>query len=295
MLWRVKQNLAQKILAQVYKIQPKLLSADNHQAWTNLGYWQTDSSNQRLGCVHNCHAQDYVQAARQLAQQMGQSLNLTAQDNLLDIGCGYGASLALWHQQFGVQKMAALELQAICCNHLHQQKISYLDDIFQQSCFDSQPKQLQKYYDVIVSIDATYHYCLQDYLNAIDTWLASSGRVGFHLLIKSTQWQQASSSKQKILSKKLKWVKVDIDHVLSEVGVVHTLEKQGYEQIEIKNLTQQVLQGFADFIQYKSWGQHEKWSIGFLKIYFTAKLCRTLAQSELLQYVQITAKKKANH
>lgn len=282
MLWQTKQNFSQKILAKLYKIQPELLSINNHLAWTNLGCWYNGQH-------------DYVAAAQQLAQHMGQALALTEQDQLLDIGCGYGASLVFWHTTFGLNHLAALELQPSCCAYLQQKKLNYVDDIFQQSCFEAKPEQCKHRYDVIVSIDATYHYALQDYLASLEDWLTDSGRVGFHLLIKSAQWQQASFEQQQSLSQKLKWAKVEVNQILTQEQVIQMLEHQGYIQIEIQDLTTQVLQGFADYIQHKTWSKHEKFSIGFLKIYFTARLCRALVQSQLIQYVQVTAQKKAIH
>ena len=286
MLWQAKQSFAHKVLAKLYQIQPKLLASDNDSAWTNLGLWQSDCENQQQHLPKS-----YVQAAQQLAQQMGQALNLTVHDDVLDVGCGYGASVALWQQNFGVQHIAALELQPSCCQLLNQKKRAYLQDIFQQSIFDAKPEGYQGVYDVVVSIDAAYHYHLSDYLNALDAWLAEEGRIGFHLLIKSDQWDLASSTQQQQIAKKLKWAKVPMEQVLESAEVVEILTNKGYEQIQIEDLTAQVLQGFADYIENKTWSTQEKLSTGFLKIYLTANLCRQLAASGCIHYVQVTAKK----
>ena len=278
MRWHHKPTFAARILAKLYKIEPDLLADDNQHAWTNLGLWQASRHN-------------YVASATQLASHMGQALALSADDHVLDIGCGYGASLHLWHKKFNVKQISALELQPLCCQTIEQQHLTYVEHIFQQSIFDEKPKNYHALYDVIVSVDATYHYALTDYLNAISAWLAPQGRIGFHLLMRLNEDDLESSQAQQALKNKLKWAKIDFDQVLQQQQILATLTAYGYQQIKIEDLSQQVLAGFYQFVANKPWSLKQKMTVGYAKIYATAELCRSLAVSKQCAYIQVTAQK----
>ena len=278
MLLHHKANVKQRILAQLYKIEADLLADDNHHAWTNLGLWQVSQ-------------QDYVSAAKQLTLKMGQALNLSVQDHLLDVGCGYGASLHLWHQQFGLDHITALELQPICCRFIERKKLAYVQHIVQQSIFDPKPKQLNTRYDVIVSVDATYHYALQDYLKVLEDWLKPDGRIGFHLLMRLNPTDAVSVDAQQALKHKLKWAKIDFDQVLHQDEIYSVLQQHGYDHIQIEDLSQGVLNGFYQFVMQKKWSLQQKINLGYAKIYATARLCKYLVESKQCAYIQVTAQK----
>lgn len=280
MLWQAKSILADKIQAYAYRIDALLLAKDNQQKWTNLGLWQENET-------------DYVTAAHQLAYHMGQSLVLTPQYKILDVGCGYGASIRVWRDDFAIQNISVVELQPICCNYLVYKHQALLTDIFQQSIFSAKPSINKNLYDVVMSIDAAYHSALQCYLDAIAPWLAEKGQVGFHVLMKSDAWQNASAQQKNALQQKLKWAKVDAAHLLTHAELNKVMQHNGYQHIQIQDLTQQVLGGFSDYMSVHAltWRWREKCSIAALKIYLTARLCHDLAHSGLIHYVQVTAQK----
>ena len=88
-----------------YAINAAMLGDHNELAWSNLGYWN--------------HTHDsYPQACRQLAIHLATAINLNSKDKLLDLGCGKGASLVLWHEHFKVQHIEAVELQAACVDNI---------------------------------------------------------------------------------------------------------------------------------------------------------------------------------
>ena len=279
MLKLLHKKLSNQVLSIIYRIEPDLLCSKNTVAWTNLGCWQKST--------------DYVDAATYLASRLAESVKLNSQDNLLEIGAGYGASLDLWHQDFAVEDISVLELQERCCHEILQKKHKFVKDVFQQSIFDNKPSDIPKLFDVILSVDATYHYDLNAYLNAIQPWLAPHGRVGFHLLVKTDQSLEMGN-RDKSISRKLAYAKVDYQKLPTQDLLIQTLLKQGYQNVQIQDLTEQVLKGFSDYILYQQknqWSWRQRYSIGALKIYLTAKLCRYLAETQQLQYVQVTAQK----
>lgn len=271
--------LKRKLVAKVYAINPILLEQQNIAGWTNLGLWDQNPT-------------DYTHAATRLAESMATSLNLTVKDSVLDVGCGYGASLNFWENEYGVADIHVLELQQQCCEKIVS-KYGQKYTVFQQSIFDAKPVHHVKTYDAIISVDATYHYAIDNYLNALKDWISESGRIGFHYLIKSATYHQAAPEDIAGLEKKLDWVKVKSENLLYEVELKHCLNQFGYQHIQMKDLTQQVLGGFAMYIlENKTHTLHQKLSLDFLKIYMTAQLCAYVANSGLIRYVEVVAFKK---
>ncbi len=70
-----------------------------------------------------------------------------------------------------------------------------------------------------------------------------------------------------------------------------TLEQQGFVDIQIEDLSKQVLLGFSQYIQNQQ-GQKQSRGLANFKIQMTAKLCQQLYQNGYVRYIQITAIKK---
>lgn len=67
-----------------------------------------------------------------------------------------------------------------------------------------------------------------------------------------------------------------------------TLEQQGFVDIQIEDLSKQVLLGFSQYIQNQQ-GQKQSRGLANFKIQMTAKLCQQLYQNGYVRYIQITA------
>ena len=63
--------------------------------WCNLGLWTTATS--------------FRSACADLARLLGRAASLGAGDEVLDVGVGYGDQVALWLDEFGVERVVALE------------------------------------------------------------------------------------------------------------------------------------------------------------------------------------------
>lgn len=284
------------ITAFMYAINPSILGDDQALAWTNLGLWSQTKT-------------DYPYAAAQLAKHMGDALQIKSTDHLLDIGCGHGASLVFWHQQYAVQHIAALELQPKCCKKIAAQQLPYLKKIIQQSIFfdqnnDEIHSELETY-DVIISLDLAYHFALSDYLTAIKKWQTSNCRIGFHTLIKTEQFATLSSRQQKRLARLLRCAKVNLDHLLTESQLKKLLDQQHFTQIQCEDLSKDVLQGFAQYIESEEFKKIKRsqtqnslnlrHKLNVFKIQMTAKLCQILYATQGIAYVQVTAKTTTLH
>lgn len=278
MLNHFHKRLYQRIQSAVFAINPQLLGDGNRLAWTNLGAW----------C---CPDDAYITAAQRLAQYIGEGLSLSETDQVLDIGCGHGASLQYWHRHFAVQYIVAMELQAQCCDKLWRSQLPYLKQVLNQSVFDQHTTRKIAQFDVVLSVDAAYHYPLRNYLQAIQPWLKPGGRTGFHFLLKSDGFNSLSMQQQKQIGQKLKWAKVDVGLLHDQTSAHSTLQAYGFEKIEIMDLTDQVFKGFSGYFFAQKFRWQEQLSLDYLKIKMTAQLCAYLAAQGQIRYVQITAQK----
>lgn len=274
MKWPLPKSLQ---LKHKYAINSQYLGDDRILAWSNLGYW-------------DAHCTDYVQACRQLADQLAMAIDLKAQDALLDLGCGQGASLLHWQQVYGVTDLTAVELQASCVAQI-QQHIAVLPTLYRASFLQLAELNIQKRFDAILCIDAAYHCALAPFLAAVCSVLAPQGRLGFHYLALSEQFFQLSDIQQKRYAYLLKAADVNIHNLSTMTMLQQQLEQQGFDQVDIQDISIPVLKGFADCFQHlKTVQAQHRFNIDYFKIMMTAKLCQQLYQQGMLQYVQVSAR-----
>ena len=88
------------------------LLANNHASVTqsfgqhvHWGYW----SNPEHAI---CDDQDFAQAAEQLSRELWQLSSLQDGEDLLDVGCGFGGTLASLNQSFQNLKMSGLNIDS---------------------------------------------------------------------------------------------------------------------------------------------------------------------------------------
>ncbi|MBF7688927.1 class I SAM-dependent methyltransferase [Acinetobacter sp. EC24] len=241
-------------------------------AWTNLGFWQPQTHS-------------YVQACEQLATHLADQLQLCANDHVLDLGCGQGASLFFWQQNYAVKQITGIELQANCVARL--QNVSHDIQVHQGSFLALDG--LTQQYDVIVCIDALYHSYLPDFFHAIRHLVKPNTRVGFHYLLFNERWHNQTWLQQKKYQYLLKSANVQVAHLETVQTLQSMAQVQGYHQLEIQRLSQEVFLGFANYVAQQPATQFTGLS-GF-KIKMTAKLCQKLYQDGLLDYVQVTMSK----
>ncbi|OTG69455.1 SAM-dependent methyltransferase [Acinetobacter sp. ANC 4470] len=270
------QAIRQDFSQHKYAINAKQLGDDAELAWSNLGYWDDATSS-------------YPKACRQLAHQLAQAVQLKSTDKLLDIGCGQGASLALWQQQYQLQYIEAVELQANCVIQI-QKHLPQLVAIHQHSFLNLKQIPFKASFDVVLCIDAAYHSNLNSFLASVGNVLNSKGRLGFHYLILSEKWLGLTTLQKQKYKWLLKSADVNLDDLMTESALTQTLQDDDFNEIEIVNLSKAVLHGFSRYIQ-----QSKPTQLGLdaIKIQMTAKLCHKLYVDGLVQYVQISAKKNA--
>ena len=268
------QTIQQQFSQHKYAINAKQLGDDAELAWSNLGYWDDATSS-------------YLDACRQLADQLAQAVHLTSNDRLLDLGCGQGASLLHWQQHYHVQHIEAVELQSSCVIQI-QKHLPQITAIHPHSFLNLKQIQFKSGFDVVLCIDAAYHSNLNSFLDSVGSVLNSKGRLGFHYLMLSDQWLDLNLFQKKKYQWLLKAADVNLNNLMTASVLKQTLQSYDFEGIEIRDLSKEVLQGFANYFQQLP---QQTTDLDAFKIRMTAKLCHKLYADGWVKYVQISAKK----
>ena len=271
---RFKQAWIESLIGHKYAIDAKRLGDESTLAWSNLGYWQ--------------QLQDYPLACQTLADQIAEAVQLKGSDRVLDLGCGQGASLLHWIEQYHVRQLSAVELQAECVKRI-QHELPQVE-IYCQSFLDLQQPVILNSFDVVLCLDAAYHSDLNSFLNSTSLVLNSKGRIAFHYLMWSDAWRECSNLKKQQYRYLLKSADVNWQNLMGEQQLTQKLIQKGFTQIEIQDFSEPVLNGFAVYIENKR-KERKHFDLAQLKIDMTAKLCRKLYQDGLVHYIQVSAVK----
>lgn len=255
--------------------------------WSNLGYWQ--------------HTDDYTTACQQLAEQVGLAAQLHADDTVLELACGQGASLIYWPQRFDIRSLYALELQAVLVQRIQQQSPAALQ-LIEQGHFDGLPlpqpleNQLkQQAFDAVLCVDAAYHaHSFADFSSVARHCLRAGGRLAFSTLTLDEQWLSASTWQRQLHQQLLKAADVPTASVLTAEQIQQQLTGLGFINIQLTPVDSEVLEGFASFVQQRAaqLSLKERLQPAWLKIAITARLCRFLKQHGLVHYGVISAQLK---
>lgn len=277
------QALRQRLPQHKYAIHAAVLGDQAQLPWSNLGYWQAGQ-------------QDYVTACRTLADRLADGVNLNSKDKLLDLGCGQGASLLHWQQQYQVQYLAGVELQAACVANI-QQHLPELNAIYQASFLRLKELPFSQRFDVVLCLDAAYHSPVPLLLEQISSVLNSKARIGFHHLVLSERWHNLNALQRRKYQFLLKSADINLKELMSVGALYECLDRFEFKNIQIQDLSEAVFSGFANYVgqtlNSKHAALHAQGSgLDHFKIQMTAKLCQKLYQEGIVRYVQVTAQSK---
>lgn len=252
-----------------YAINSRLLGDSSLLAWSNLGCWQETTN--------------YLQACQNLALHLGDQMQLCTQDSILDLGCGQGASLKLWHTHYSIQTIYAVELQASLARKLNGLNLPAVKHVYSGSFLNLNDFNLTQKFSAIVCIDAVYHSCIFSFLNSMLSYLKPKGRLGFHCLCFTEKWQNASRFKKMQYFLLLKCADINIQNILSYKQLEDAIYQRGFKHIHTTNLSKNVLCGFANYLKIKPVIQQNR------KIKYTAKFCELLYKDGFISYMQVVA------
>jgi cyclopropane fatty-acyl-phospholipid synthase-like methyltransferase len=245
--------------------------------WSNLGDWSA--------------ALHYDDACRALARRVGHAAALQADDHVLDLACGHGASLAHWPEAFGVRCVSGLEIRSACVTQIRAHAPAGLEAI-EAGRFDTWPAPgalREQTFDAVVCVDAAYHASsLAAFASFSAALLKPQGRFAFTTLVAAESLDETRALPMRLV---LARAGIPPASVPTTEVLASTLAGQGFAEIRIQALDTEVLQGFHDFVQRRrgelSWRQ--KAGAGWLKIEATAWLCGRLVASGALHYCLVSA------
>ena len=253
------------------RINSALLGDARAQAWSNLGYWQDGH-------------RDYPTAAKALALQLAEQINLQAADTVLDVACGYGASLNLWHE-YGLREIVGLEQQAACV-------AAWQDDTRFQCLHgrmqDSVVLARERRFDALIAIDAAYQWELSAWLAQAHALLHNNGRLGFHFLLLADDFAQRPRAQQAWTRRLLRLVGVQTLLNQAQLQAALLTPTAHWQDVCITDLSHQVLAGFGRYAQ-----SLPRLPMGFdgFKIHATGCLCRHWYRQRSVRYVSVSLRK----
>lgn len=256
-------------------------------AWTNLGCWR------RLDGTPITH---YREAAEQLATRLGMLAITVPAQCVVDLGCGFGASLRLWSERFFCTQVIGMELQAAC---LDSWQIRPGDGItLHQGRFDQLPlpepirTQLSATgCDAVLCVDAAYHAeSLRAFVAVAQKLLGSQGRLAFSTVLKPDRLSVISRWQHRLIAR---LTGIPSASFVSAKELEHTLTQLGFEAIRIDVLDEAVLQGFSRFVarRRKALTSSQKRTVAWLKIASTAALCQHWFRCQQAHYVLVSAQR----
>lgn len=276
-----------------------LLGATTQPPWSNLGCWPADAApgNRSDGSdADNSGDSEYDRACRRLALRHAEAVSLHADDRLLDLGCGPGASLRLWQEAFGVRHMTALERRPACVTALRELSLPGLERVHQAD-FDRLPLPGDlpaAGADVAICVDAAYHArSLRDFTAFAAAAVRPGGRLAFTTLAATPAWHAAAAGQRLLTRQLLALAGIPAASLTDHQGIEEVLRATGWAPAGMRE-QDDVLAGFADFAGRRGallpWRQRLR--PGWRKIALTAGLCRRLQREGLVSYVLVTARRR---
>lgn len=259
-----------------------LMEDDAEIPWCNLGFWKAGVS--------------YRDAARDLARLVGAAAALGPGQRILDIACGYGASLRLWKQESGVDHVDAIEASPRCRRFIAERAVENVRVLPYASIEAYWQADEPSCYDAIVCVDAAYHFTgSAHFLKGAKAALVPGGRLAFTTLLLGNGWSSLSLMKRLGIRLLANLAAIPRASLISESAWRSEFESLAYEPSEFRRLDREVLLGFAEFVERRqiALGPLCFLSPSWLKIWVTGLWARALCKGQELSYVLIVTKRSA--
>ncbi|KAJ3057366.1 hypothetical protein HK097_008461 [Rhizophlyctis rosea] len=283
-------------LKYTYGLDHGLLNARLDTLWLNMGYWR--------------EAKGFQEACEALARLVGDGGQIQKGDKVLDFGYGCGDQLLFWHRTYTPSLIVGVTSEPLqaCVAHtriqtanLSHQIRPFLGDAIHISNWKPLDKGSTKIlsendYDVVLSLDSCYHYTTRvNFLRLAASKLKPNGRLSISDFLLGTGFKSASFTTRMFMRVALKGVGVPEENLVEEHVYNRQMEDAGFEDVEVRDITEYVFPGLAGFIGEqrrrvgglvdvdRKWRQYE----------FMRRALITAYEKKLLRFVVVSAMRRS--
>jgi SAM-dependent methyltransferase len=214
-------------------VDPARLNATADTMWMNLGWWPGAAS--------------YGDAAQALACRVGEAAGLRAGDVVVDYACGYGDSLRLWVERFGVASVVGVEpdpaVTAIVERRIAAWGLAGRIRIVSARAEPTPPRALAADVSAVVSVDAAYHFHTRhEWLAVCLAQLPVGGRIGTADLVCTPRGVRSWSGR--LLARAMR---IPHPNLQTSEAISDALVRSGARILRDESAGGAVLDGFATF------------------------------------------------
>jgi erythromycin 3''-O-methyltransferase len=231
-------------------VDPALLNPTTATRWTNLGWWDAATT------ATASHAIPYPDAARALAQRVGEAARLRPGDVVVDMACGYGDSLALWVSAFGAARVVGVEPNPVVAAAVRARIAAWgLADRIRVVPATAETFDLAAHAadaTAVVCVDAAYHFRTRAaWLRAVARAAAPGTRLGFSDLAVTGEAMRTLTGAEGVTPRGLRWgaARADIptENLWGHDAIADAMAEAGYAAITMTEAGGPILDGFQAF------------------------------------------------
>ncbi len=250
--------------------------SDGKQSWANLGDWS--------------NAREYGAAARDLAMRVASAAGLGADHLVLDVGFGYGDSLALWLRDGAAAHVDGVEadpLRLQYARNRYRRSIEegrltlrrYCGSMQETVCGGSEPApqaRLAGLFDIVLAVDAAYHFpSMSDFVGECVQLARPGARIAMCTVALRHPIKASSRGHSALVRALASAAGIPSRNLLTAEQLRAQAAYLGCSDVRVRDLSAEVLGGFAAFVpaHLKAQSIHP-WDRGASRLLATAALCR---------------------
>ncbi|WCL49327.1 class I SAM-dependent methyltransferase [Leptospira sp. GIMC2001] len=242
--------------------------------WENLGYWNSQVN------------VSYHNSCEEMVRQHFSLLKKKDKIRILDLACGKGGSIITLTSELRIARLDAMDIQEAFLKIPKQEfeirKLGDLNFEFEKTISGNSSFPIH-FYDSIVCIDSAYHFKnIPDFIKSCKLWLNSTGELVFTTVSKN------SDERIGYLDRFLFYFAgISTCSVLENREINQILTTNGFSNIKIQTINEQVLRGFANWVDTirETQSIYNLFSFDWIKIKATALFCKRLLRQKKFSYV----------
>lgn len=254
------------------------------QSWGNLGYWTTGEDS-------------YSDACRTLALQLGEAAELDSKSVIFDAGFGCGDQLCLWLDHFQARDICGINISSSQTQQAKSllQKANHREK--SHSILTADIKDRNKWNEVIndrqithvIALDCVYHFPSRiDFFGTASSHLTQGDKLALTDFI-LVDGEPKNLHHRILLSIMFGLSRIPKANMVDQTSYKNELEAQGFQRIQMHDISQSVMAGFADWVHAGNGMQGSFFSE--MKYRITAAFLNWAYTRSILQYSIIVAEK----